>query len=117
MLGGGRLGPDLTRVYERLSGRKTLAAWLAAPATPTMGAVFKNHALTPEEILPLVAVFEQGARNGGEDDSSALITFLLFGLGGAVAGLVVFDTAWKRRFRAVRAPLVAKRRGANHEVD
>jgi mono/diheme cytochrome c family protein len=117
MLGGGRLGPDLTRVYERISGRKNLSAWLAAPATPTMAAVFKNQALTDEEILPLIAVFEQAARNGGEDNSTSLVTFLLFGLGGAVAGLIVFDTAWKRRFRAVRAPLVARRRGADHEVD
>ncbi len=31
-LGGGRLGPDLTNVYERLEGRKALSAWLVAPA-------------------------------------------------------------------------------------
>lgn len=112
-LGGGRLGPDLTRVYERLSGRKNLAAWLAAPATPTMAAVFGNHPLTEEEILPLIAVFEQAAKNGGEDDSPALLVFLLCGMGGAVVGLLVMDTAWKRRFRAVRALLVE----GNHEVD
>jgi mono/diheme cytochrome c family protein len=35
-LSGGRLGPDLTLVFERLQGRKNLAAWLTAPATPTM---------------------------------------------------------------------------------
>jgi mono/diheme cytochrome c family protein len=29
-LGGGRLGPDLTRVYERLQGRKNIAAWYRA---------------------------------------------------------------------------------------
>jgi mono/diheme cytochrome c family protein len=116
-LGGGRLGPDLTRVYERLSGRKNLGAWLTAPATPTMAAVFRNHALTAEEILPLIGVFEEAAKNGGEDDSSALVTFLLFGMGGAVVGLVVLDTAWRRRFRAVRAPLVGKQGRGNHEVD
>jgi len=32
LLGGGRLGPDLTRVFERLQGRKGLAAWLSSPA-------------------------------------------------------------------------------------
>lgn len=112
-LGGGRFGPDLTRVYERLSGRKNLAAWLAAPATPTMAAVFGNHPLAEEEILPLIAVFEQAAKNGGEDDSPALLVFLLCGMGGAVVGLLVMDTAWKRRFRAVRALLVE----GNHEVD
>lgn len=112
-LGGGRLGPDLTRVYERLSGRKNLAAWLSAPATPTMAAVFGNQPLTAEEILPLIGVFEEAAKNGGEDDSPALLTFLLFGMGGAVVGLLIMDTAWKRRFRAVREPLVE----GNHEVD
>jgi mono/diheme cytochrome c family protein len=44
-LGGGRLGPDLTRVYERLQGRKNMGAWLFAPATPTMNSVFKTHAI------------------------------------------------------------------------
>ena len=37
-LGGGRLGPDLSRAFERLQGRKGLASWLSAPATPTMRA-------------------------------------------------------------------------------
>ncbi|MCP5110930.1 MAG: cytochrome c, partial [bacterium] len=35
-LSGGRLGPDLSRVYERLQGRQSLGAWLFAPATTTM---------------------------------------------------------------------------------
>lgn len=116
-LGGGRLGPDLTRVYERLSGRKNLGAWLSAPATPTMAAVFRNRPMTAEEILPLIGVFEQAARNGGQDDSPALLIFLLFGLGGAAVGLVTLDIAWKRRFSTVRAALVGKHRGGNDEVD
>jgi mono/diheme cytochrome c family protein len=106
-LSGGRLGPDLTRVFERLQGRKNLAAWLTAPATPTMASIFKQHALTPEEILPLVAYFENEARQGGEDASSAPLTFLLIGLGGAALALVLFDQAWRARFRAVRSALVS----------
>jgi mono/diheme cytochrome c family protein len=109
-LGGGRLGPDLTRVYERLQGRKMMAAWLFAPATPTMGAVFKRHALKSEEILPIVAFAEDAARRGGQDDSPARLNFLLFGLAGAAAGLVVMDVAWKRRFRNVRRALVESTR-------
>lgn len=105
-MGGGRLGPDLTRVYERLQGRKALAAWLVAPATPTMKSVFKTHMLQPEEILPLVAYFEDAARQGGEDDSVSLLNFFLFGVGGTGIGLVIFDAVWKKRFRAVRRPLV-----------
>ncbi len=105
-LSGGRLGPDLTLVFERLQGRKNLAAWLTAPATPTMSPVFKRHALKPEEILPLIAFLEDEARKGGADASSAPLTFLLIGLGGAALGLVLCGQAWKDRFRSVRKVLV-----------
>jgi mono/diheme cytochrome c family protein len=105
-LSGGRLGPDLTRVFERLEGRKTLAAWLTAPATPTMSPIFKRHALTPEEILPLIAFLEDEARRGGEDTSAAPLTFFLIGFGGAALALILFDQAWKERFRSVRRTLV-----------
>lgn len=107
-LGGGRLGPDLTRVYERLQGRKNMGAWLFAPATPTMGSVFKTHTLRPEEIMPLVALFEDSARKGGQDDSTALLNFFLAGLGGVGISLVVCDALWKNRFRSVRRALVSK---------
>lgn len=109
-LGGGRFGPDLTRVYERLQGRKNMAAWLFAPATPTMSSVFKQHSLKPEEILPLVAFFEDSARRGGQDDSAARLNFFLFGMGGAAVALVAMDAAWKRRFRSVRKAMVENSR-------
>lgn len=105
-LGGGRLGPDLTKVYERLLGRKALSVWLSAPATPTMQAVFRDTPLEAEEILPLVAYLEDAARQGGEDTGVGRVTFLLLGLGGAAALLVGMDGAWRNRFRAVRGPLV-----------
>jgi len=111
-LGGGRLGPDLTRAYERLQGRKNMAAWLFAPATPTMSTVFKQHGPKPEEILALVAFFEDSARRGGQDDSVARLNFFLLGIGGAALGLVVMDAAWKRRFRSVRRALVENSRRA-----
>jgi len=105
-LGGGRLGPDLTKVFERLQGRRNLAAWLFAPATPTMQPVFKRRALKPEEILPLVALFEDGARRGGQDDGVGILNFWLIGLGGSALALVVFGSVWKNRYQAVRRPLV-----------
>lgn len=106
-LGGGRLGPDLTKVYERLQGRKGLSAWLSAPATTTMQAVFRETPLDAEEILPVVAYLEDAARQGGEDAGVGRVTFLLLGFGGAVALLFGMDGAWRKRFRAVRGPLVA----------
>jgi mono/diheme cytochrome c family protein len=105
-LGGGRLGPDLSRVYERLQGRRGLAAWLISPATPTMQAAFRNRPLQNEEILPLVALFEDRAKNGGEDTSAGQLNFLLMGLGGAVLMMLAFDAIWKGRFRGVRQALV-----------
>ena len=113
LLGGGRLGPDLTRVYERLQGRKGLASWLSAPASPTMAPVFKAHAMQPEEILSLVALFEDSARKGGEADTTTVLNFFLLGLGGMVLGLVSLDLVWKKRFRGVRWSLVHGENGQN----
>jgi len=107
-LGGGRLGPDLTRVYERLQGRKGLAAWLSSPASPTMSPVFKDHAIQPDEILSLVALFEDSAKKGGQDDTTSLLNFFLLGVGGMVLGLISLDTLWKTRFRGVRRSMVHK---------
>jgi cytochrome c2 len=106
LLGGGRLGPDLTRVFERLQGRKGLAAWLSSPASPTMAPVFKEHPIQPEELLPLIALFEDSAKKGGQDDTTSLLNFFLLGVGGMVLGLISLDTLWKKRFRGVRRSLV-----------
>jgi len=114
-LGGGRLGPDLTKVYERLQGRKNLSAWLFAPATITMQPVFKTQPLTPEEILPLVAFFESTAQSGVPADAVGLVYFFLLALGGTCLGLVFFETAWKHRLRAVRQALVLKSRRGNQQ--
>jgi mono/diheme cytochrome c family protein len=108
LLGGGRLGPDLTRVFERLQGRKGLAAWLSSPASPTMAPVFKEHAIQPEEVLSLIALFEDSAKKGGQDDTTSLLNFFLLGLGGMVVGLISLDALWKQRFRGVRRSLVHK---------
>jgi mono/diheme cytochrome c family protein len=110
-LSGGRLGPDLTLVYERLQGRKGLGAWLSNPASSTMTPIFKKSPLHGDDILPLLAYFEAAAKNGGSDDTTARLNFLLFGMGGTVIGLVLLDGVWKKRFRGVRRQLVNKSRG------
>jgi mono/diheme cytochrome c family protein len=105
-LGGGRLGPDLTRIYERLKGRQSLSAWLMAPATETMQPAFKNHPLTADEIHALVAYFEQLAPHSEADGSAGRAAFLLLGLATACGFVFALDAAWKRRFRDVRRTLV-----------
>jgi hypothetical protein len=113
-LGGGKLGPDLTLVYERLGGRKAVGAWLSSPATPTMQALFRNSALQPEEILPLLSVFEDAARRSPAATASneAQFNFFLAGFAGLCLALVIMGWAWRNRFRNVRGSLVSGARGA-----
>jgi mono/diheme cytochrome c family protein len=105
-LGGGRLGPDLTLVFERLQGRTPLSAWLGAPATATMQGVFATAPLQPDEILSLVAYFDEAARTGRPADPAEQLGFFLLGMGGAVIGLVLAGGVWRRRLRGVRRALV-----------
>jgi hypothetical protein len=107
-LGGGRLGPDLSRAFERLGGRQSMGAWLAGPPTPTMQPLFRAHPLDSSEIVPLIAFLEDAAKQGGEDQSVSMLNFFFLGLGGTVIVLAAFDALWKRRFRSVRAALVER---------
>lgn len=109
--GGGRLGPDLTLAFNKYRGREGLLGWLSSPPTPTMQPIYKNHALAEDEIIALIAYLEN-AREGREEASVARLNFFLLGLGGAAAGLVLFDYLWRRRFRAVRRTLVHPEREA-----
>ncbi|MCA9056528.1 MAG: c-type cytochrome, partial [Planctomycetaceae bacterium] len=105
-LGGGRLGPDLTRVYERLKGRAAVAAWLSAPATETMQPIFRNHPLDPDEIHALTAYFEASAEQGEASRSQGRVAFLLLGLCLSAGLIFLCDALWRGRFHAVRRPLV-----------
>jgi len=106
MLGGGRLGPDLTKVYERMRGRKNLASWLQAPATPTMRPLFVNTSLTSDEIVSLVAYLETAAKKPQQVSDTATLSFFFLGLGGSVLGFIGADTIWRKRLRGVRKPMV-----------
>lgn len=107
---GGRLGPDLTYVFERLQGKNALLAWLSSPPTTTMRSIFKKHSLTSDEVKYLVAFLESTTSSTGYNFDTFLVWMgaILCGLGGSVFGLVVFGGIWGDRFRAVRHPLVNK---------
>ena len=110
--GGGRLGPDLTRVYERLGGRKAVGAWLSAPATNTMQSVFRQHPLQSEEILPLLSAFEDASKRSQPADTETQVNFFLAGFAGAVVLLWLMGWAWQGRLRSVRRTMVtAAQRG------
>lgn len=107
LLGGGHLGPDMTKVYERLGGRKGLSNWLNAPATPTMQWVLGQRALDPDEILPLVAFFQDAAQAApAATAESGSFGFVSFGTAAAVLGLLLTNRLWARRLHGIRADLV-----------
>ncbi len=105
-LGGGQLGPEMTKVYERLNGRDALSGWLAAPATATMQPLFQKHSLTSEEIHALVAFFADAAPQEESASTASRIAFLLLGLAGAAGLIFACDAIWKYRFHSVRRNLV-----------
>jgi mono/diheme cytochrome c family protein len=94
---GGRLGPDLTKAYERLGGRTALTGRLWATGTPTMLPVYQQHPLEQDEALALAAYLEETNREGVEDTAGFPLNFFLLGLGGTVLGLLAFNFLWGRR--------------------
>jgi mono/diheme cytochrome c family protein len=82
---GGGIGPDLTKAFERLGGRRALSAWLLAPQSRTMAVVWAGQPLTPEEISQLAAFLEERAKNAPQQDAGSRQTgLLLAGTLGAV---------------------------------
>jgi mono/diheme cytochrome c family protein len=110
-LGGGTLGPDLTRVDQRLGGTRGLTAWLGNPRTRVMRAVFRNQPLAENETLSLAAML--GDTSSREPAArSRTSAFVATGAVGALVTLALMAVLWSRRLRAVRRPLVdaARRR-------
>lgn len=107
VLGGGGLGPDLTKAYERLGGRKGLSSWLNAPATPTMQAIFAQKPMDEGEILSLVACLQDSAQKhpalAGNEGSFG---FLTAGITAAIFGLVLMNRIWRGRLRGIRSTLI-----------
>jgi mono/diheme cytochrome c family protein len=108
---GGRLGPDLALVHDRLGGRRGLVAWLGTTPSPMMRALYRPAPLTRDESHALAAFVTESAAPGVPRRSPPA-TFTAGGLGGAAAALVIVGLVWGNRFRAVRRPLVASVRGS-----
>jgi hypothetical protein len=87
-------------------GRKALAAWLQAPATPTMQPLFATSAMTNDEIVAMVAYLEDAATKGGRAEAPDRVAFVLLGFAGTAIGFIGADVIWRRRFRGVRSALV-----------
>ncbi len=102
LLGGGRLGPDLTKVYDRY-GDTGLSAALATIPFPTMQPIFGSRPLTTQEQADLKAFFKEAAtrpvQQGGLDVTIiAVIGYLL--------AILLIGIIWHRRLISVRRTMV-----------
>jgi hypothetical protein len=76
-----------------------------------MQSVFRQYPLQAEEILPLLAVFEESVRVAQPANSGALLNFFLAGFFGVCLALPLMGWIWRGRFRNVRRSLVQSARG------
>ncbi len=106
-LGGGTLGPDLTKVYDRY-GEAGLPATLQNLPFPTMQGVFSEKPLTDGEAADLFAYFAQ--INKKEEMKTENLSFLLSGLGGFVFVLLLSNFIWRKRLSGVRIPLLGDKK-------
>jgi len=104
-LGGGHLGPDLSQMIEHLGGQKGLRSWLGTIPSLTMKPIYSQHPLEEDEILSLTAFFE--AERSFMNACPHFYTRILgLGVAGTVILLLLLGTIWRRRLRAIRAPMV-----------
>lgn len=108
-LGGGRLGPDLTRSFERLGGGKGISAWLGATPTPVMAAAYKRNPLTPEEIAAVSSFLQQAGNAGAAGNRDGRLKFIALAVGCTLLGFVAIGGTWRRRLRSIREHLVSRR--------
>jgi mono/diheme cytochrome c family protein len=104
LLGGGALGPDLTKVATRYSD-VGLAAALGNIPWPTMQPIFSEHPLTLQEQADLLA-FMKAAADQRATNKEGLV--MAISLAGFIAVVVLIAIVYRRRLRGIRRPLVER---------
>lgn len=117
---GGTLGPDLTRIYDRM-GPMGMDVALRTLYFPAMSPLYADHPLSAAERADLAAFFAQAAKQ----PSARPVTPAVLGIAviGGLLLLALTAFAWRDRLRGVRAKLLASARrqtamkGAARELD
>lgn len=101
-LGGGTLGPDLTKVHNRY-GDVGLVAVLQSLPFPTMQGVFGNKPLSDEEVANLYAYFLRT-----DEIAPQPVSFNFVWAGLAMFGVLSLlgHWIWRKRLDGVRKPLL-----------
>ena len=103
ILGGGTLGPDLTQVNARFT-LPELINILQNPNFPLMSKVFAGRDITDEEIVRLVALF-QDKKTAQPLAAKIAMYFLYLGIGSTIVMIIIFNWFWRSRFTGVRKNL------------
>ena len=108
-LGGGTLGPDLTKVHSRYGGDIGLTSVLQTTPFVTMQGVFLKQPLSEHEAVHLNAYF---ASTANREEQPVNLWFIIIGIGIGFLGFVVcyilIHLIWKERLTGVRIPLVGR---------
>ncbi len=104
ILGGGALGPDLTRVATKYN-EASLAAALANIPFPNMKPIFTRHPLTAEEQADLRAFLLAKTSSQATNKEMWVIGISLVGLVGAA---LLVGLLYRRRLQPVRRTLVER---------
>ncbi len=108
-MGGGTLGPDLTKVHSRYGGDVGLKSVLLSTPFPTMRGVFSEKPISESEAAHLIAYFKS---TNGRDEQQVNEKFLIKGIGIGFLGLILvyilISLIWIKRFKGVRIPMVGK---------
>lgn len=106
---GGRLGPALALVHDRLGGHRGLTTWLESPPTPMMRAIYRRAPLTDDEAHA-IAAFLSVPHHEPPSAPPRVPHFVGLGLAGAVIFVTAIGIVWSGRFRGVRRSLVSRPR-------
>jgi cytochrome c2 len=104
-LGGGNLGPDLT-TSGFIQSDTAFAAFMGAPSTTTMKAVWAKTPLTTQEQADLFAFLSKAAVTKREP--SALLQIALLAAVGAAALIALANFYWGNRLKGVRRPMIKR---------
>jgi len=105
-LGGGSLGPDLTKVYSRFGGEMGVTPVLLSLPFPTMQGIFSKQPLIETEAAHLAAYFAQ--TDSLEEKPS--MDYVISGISvfGFIILYILIHLIWRKRLTGVRKPLVGR---------
>ncbi len=110
-LGGGALGPDLTRTAANYGGAENFAKVLAKVPFPTMKPIFHpdegRRPITMQEVADVSAFLYQASST--ERPTQAIGTLLAISVSVAAALVVLGHLMWRNRANGVRKPMVEER--------